>query len=272
MCENEADLFLPYNEQLLNSDDPNVREAQLQLLIFMAGEDKIIDQEDIIHMIVERLIDEKDFVREKAIQALIAIGKNNPSIITRFITEFVKHHPDNEELKREADKLLKSMVTVEKIDKLVEKNLDLKPVLDKEKEKDSEIRSLEHTTFIKEILKDEIAQSPVGEFEKDASEMLEKEMSLIKKQMEIEKKRLELEKKEKELEEKELIEKEKTLQAKEKLIEKDIKIAELTQVELELKEKTIEEKQKQILEQEAKRMQEKIKDIERKEQEDENKN
>ena len=30
MCENECDLFLPYSENLLNSEDPNVREADLQ--------------------------------------------------------------------------------------------------------------------------------------------------------------------------------------------------------------------------------------------------
>ena len=36
MCENECDLFLPYSGNLLNSDDPNVREAALQLLIYMS--------------------------------------------------------------------------------------------------------------------------------------------------------------------------------------------------------------------------------------------
>ena len=34
ICENECDLFLPYSEDLLKSDDPNVREADLQLIIY----------------------------------------------------------------------------------------------------------------------------------------------------------------------------------------------------------------------------------------------
>ncbi|MFX1587144.1 MAG: hypothetical protein ACFFC1_03230, partial [Promethearchaeota archaeon] len=61
VCENEQDLFFPFSEDLLNSDDPNVREADLQLLIFMAGGDIIIEDESLINTITEKLSDEKDF-------------------------------------------------------------------------------------------------------------------------------------------------------------------------------------------------------------------
>ncbi|MFX0060346.1 MAG: hypothetical protein ACFE8J_18770, partial [Candidatus Heimdallarchaeota archaeon] len=55
MCENECDLFLPFSGDLLNSEDPNVREAYLQLLIFMAGGEMVIEDESLIKEITFRL-------------------------------------------------------------------------------------------------------------------------------------------------------------------------------------------------------------------------
>ena len=105
ICENEEDLFLPYSEELLKSDDPNVREAFLQLLIFMAGGEKEIYEDHLIEAIVAKLDDDKEFVVEKAGQALKAIGKKSPSLITRFLRNFSKKCTENEDLIKVIDSI-----------------------------------------------------------------------------------------------------------------------------------------------------------------------
>ena len=161
LCENECDLFLPHSEDLLDSPDPNVREADLQLIIFMAGGETDIEDESLVNKIVLTLADEKDFVVEKAIQALITIGRKHPSLITKAVNNLVKEHPENENLKTAIDTVLKSVVTVEKIDELVE---------------DSH----------KEAIMDEAS------LEKEEIEIIDKELELKKKEIEIKKKKLEL--------------------------------------------------------------------------------
>ena len=192
MCEQECSIFLPYSEDLLSSEDPNVREAILQLIIFMAGGEKDIVDEMLIEKIVSTLTDEKDFVVEKAVQALQVIGRNNPSSVTKLITHYVKENPENEELKKVVDIVLKSIVTVEKIDELVEES-EKKEITDKEL------------------------------IEKEEAEIIDKELELKKKEIEIKKKKLELEEKEKEIEKKIILEKEKTLKLKEEIIEQESK-------------------------------------------------
>ena len=187
LCENECDLFLPHSEDLLNSDDPNVREADLQLIIFMAGGETEIEDESLINKIALTLADEKEFVVEKAIQALIAIGKKHPSFVTRAVTNHAKMYPENEDLKNAVDTVLKSIVTVEKIDEIVEE-----------------------TPSEEELI------------EREEIEIIDKELELKKKELEIKKKKIELIEKEKELEEKIIIEKEKTLKLKEELLEQEI--------------------------------------------------
>ena len=187
LCENECDLFLPHSEDLLSSEDPNVREADLQLIIFMAGGETEIEDESLINKIALTLADEKEFVVEKAIQALIAIGKNHPSFVTRAVTNSAKEYPENEELKNAVDTVLKSIITVEKIDEIVE-------------ETPSE---------------DEL-------IEREEIEIIDKELELKKKELEIKKKKIELIEKEKELEEKIILEKEKTLKLKEEILEQEI--------------------------------------------------
>jgi len=188
MCENECDLFLPFSEELLNSDDPNVREADLQLLIFMAGGEKGIEDESLIKSITSKLTDEQEFVVEKAIQALKAIGNKNPSLTTRIIMNTVKNDPENEELKNSVDNILKAIVSVEKMEEIVEEE-------------------------------EEISEEEV--LEKEQTEIADKEFELKKKEIEIKKKKLELEEKEKDLEEKLIQEKEKALKMKEELIDKE---------------------------------------------------
>ncbi len=187
LCENECDLFLPHSEDLLNSDDPNVREADLQLIIFMAGGETEIEDESLINKIAFTLADEKEFVVEKAIQALIAIGKKHPSFVTRAVTNYAKMYPENEELKNAVDTVLKSIVTVEKIDEIVEE-----------------------------------APSEDELIEREEIEIIDKELEIKKKELEIKKKKIELIEKEKELEEKIILEKEKTLKLKEELLEQEI--------------------------------------------------
>ncbi|MBA7539325.1 hypothetical protein ES705_31604 [subsurface metagenome] len=233
LCENECDLFLPHSEDLLDSPDPNVREADLQLIIFMAGGETDIEDESLVNKIVLTLADEKDFVVEKAIQALITIGRKHPSLITKAVNNLVKEHPENENLKTAIDTVLKSVVTVEKIDELVE---------------DSH----------KEAIMDEAS------LEKEEIEIIDKELELKKKEIEIKKKKLELEEKEKDLEEKIIQEKEKSLKLKEEILEQEITVdsvellpkkvkkqlkkeeSEIIDKEIELKKKEIEIKKKKL--------------------------
>ncbi|MFO7797423.1 MAG: hypothetical protein ACQERB_07210 [Promethearchaeati archaeon] len=228
MCENESDLFLPYIEQLLNSEDPNVKEAILQILIFISGGEKNITDESKIKVIASKLSNEKDFVEEKAIQTLRIMGKENPSIINKILKDYIKEFPDDEELKKNIENILKSIVSIEKIEEITKE----------EKEKPGE----------------EIE----GEIEGDEKEIADKELELKKKDIELKKKKLELEEKEKELEEKEIEEKEKALKKKEELLEKE---KELSEVELELKKKEVEEREHKIKEEEAKRIENKIRDM-----------
>jgi hypothetical protein len=185
-------IILPYSEDLLNSEDPNVREAVLQLIIFMAGGENEIDDESLIEKIADTLTDEKEFVVEKGVQALKVIGKNNPSLVTKIISLRVKEDPENGELKEVVDIVLKSVVTVEKIDEIVEES-EKKELTDKEL------------------------------IEKEEAEIIDKELELKKKEIEIKRKKLELEEKEKEIEKKIIEEKEKTLKLKEEIFEQEIK-------------------------------------------------
>jgi hypothetical protein len=288
MCEDECDLFLPYSEDLLNSEDPNVREAVLQLLVFIAGGEKSIEDESLIKTITESLNDEKDFVVKKSIQALIAIGKDKPSLVTKIITNYVKEFPEDKELKEYADRVLKSIVSVEGLEEIKEeeegleeeeveiseKELELKKkkieiqkkkleLEEKEKQLEEQfIQEKEKALKLKEDIIDHEAEKPVKKEEvelpkkikkimkKEESDIFDKELELKKKDLEIKKKKLELELREKEIEQKAIEKKEEALRIKEELIEKE---NELSRVELELKEKEIKQKEKKLLEGELER-------------------
>ncbi|MBD3196730.1 MAG: hypothetical protein GF317_16860 [Candidatus Lokiarchaeota archaeon] len=256
MCENEFDLFLPYIEDLLQSDDPNVKEAALQLIIFIAGGDKKITEESKVHAVADKLSDEKDFVIEKAIQAMKAIGKDSPSLITNILKDYAKEFSEDETLKNNIDNVLKSIVSVEKIDEIVEEEKTKEKeesIIKEEKKKEAKDESDE------EVEEDEDEPEVIDEeLEKEEKEIKTKEIELKKKDIELKKKKLELEEKEKQLEEKEIEEKEKALKKKEELLEKE---KQLSQVELELRKKKVEEKEKKIKEEEAKRIMKKIKEI-----------
>jgi hypothetical protein len=185
IVEVESDLFLPYIVDLLNSEDPNVKEAALQLVIFIIGGDKEITDGEKIQVIASKLSDEKDFVTEKATQALTLMGKKNPSMITKHLTKYAEQNPEEEELKKNIDQILKSIVSVEKLDEIVE---DEKP-----DEKVSEETS----------------------FEEKKKEIEEKKKQLQEKGLELELKKLELKQVELELKEKELTQKEQEIKRKE---------------------------------------------------------
>ncbi|MBY9005581.1 MAG: HEAT repeat domain-containing protein [Candidatus Lokiarchaeota archaeon] len=236
ICENEFDLILPYINDLLESEDPNVKEAALQLLVFVSNGEKQINEETQIKAIAQKLIEKQDFVREKAIQVLCIIGKTNPSLITKVLTNYSKELLDNEDLKKNIDNILKAIVTIEKIDEIVEEEKQLENITEENKKK---------VEIVKELKKEEQI-------------ILNKELELKIKDIELKKKKLELDKKEKELEEKEIKEKEKVLKKKEELIEKE---QSLSQVELELKRKEVEEKEQKIMELENKRILHKMKNI-----------
>ncbi len=259
ICENEEDLLLPYSEELLKSDDPNVREAFLQLLIFMAGGEKEIDEEQLIEVIVAKLDDDKEFVVEKAGQALKAIGKKHPSLVTRILRDFSKKCIENEELIKIIDNILKAIVTVEKIEEIVEEE-----TIKEEPEK--------HLEAQEDLIKKERNE----ELEKEEEKILDKQIELKKKEIELKKKELELEEKEKELEIKEIITKEKELIDKEietELSGKDLSIPhdikkeedEILDKQIEIKKKELEIKKKKL------EVEEKEKELEKKAIEDKEK-
>ena len=236
ICENEGDLILPYSEDLLNSEDPNVREANLQLLYFMAGGDKISqDQEDLIKVIASKLDDEKDFVAEKAAQVLKAIGKNSPSLVAKILGDYIKEVHENEELKKRIDNIVKAIVTIEKIEEIVE-------------EEETKLEDLEETDIEKE--------QDSKELEKIKEEIIDKKLELKKKEIEINKKKLEQE--EKALKEKmdsleikkDIIktEKEEIISPKLEKIDEEIQKEEaiIHDKELELKKKDLQIKKKQL--------------------------
>jgi hypothetical protein len=217
ICENESDLFLPYSEDLLKSDDPNVREADLQLLIYMADSVAHLDDQSLIEAIVERLHDEKEFVVEKAIQALIAIGNISPNLITKILTDYVKEKTDisdNEKFKKSVDTIMKSIVTVDKIEEIVG-------------EEKSKLEKSSEDTVLEDISRQSL--------EKEQTDILDKEYELKKKELEIKKKKLEIEEKEKEIEEKVIQTKEEVLKLKEEMLIKEG----VTGEEADLKEKTV---------------------------------
>ncbi len=249
ICEIECDLFLPYSENLVNSEDPNVREAALQLLIYMAGGDAQIDDESLIKSILIKLNDEKDFVVEKAIQALKAIGLKNPKLMTKILSDYareISEMPESEDIKGYIDQILKGIVSVDRIEEIVEEEPEIS-----EAEKKEEF------------------------LEKEESEILDKEYELKKKELEIKKKKLELEEKEKQIQEKVIQKKEEVLKLKEEILQKESEFTEenekkipkklkkkeeeIIDKEIELKKKDLEIKKKQL------EMEEKEKELEEKE-------
>ncbi|MFX1406611.1 MAG: hypothetical protein ACFFC9_05725 [Promethearchaeota archaeon] len=302
ICETECNLFLPFSEELLNSEDPNVREAYLQLIIFMASGEQSVDDESLIKTISLKLDDPKEFVVEKAVQALKTIGKNNPSLITRIITNKAKEDPENERLTNVVDSILKAIVSVEKIDEIVEEENE-EEVLEKQEEeiKDKEIELKKKEIEIKkkkleleekekqleekliqekektlkekeELIAQEIKipkEIPVEDLPKKVKKIIKKEEEeILDKEFELKKKDLEIKKKKLDLELKEKELEEIQIQEKEKALkikeELLAKESELSQVEIELTQKKIEEKEQKLREEEQKRAEDKLKDIEKK--------
>jgi hypothetical protein len=228
ICEEECDLFLPYSENLVNSEDPNVREAALQLLIYMAGGEATIEDESLIKSILLKLSDKKDFVVEKAVQALKSIGEKVPSLMTRILTDYAKEIseiPENDQIKNSIDQILKSIVSVDKIEEIVEDELTKKDALEDENKPYESI----------------IGEKKESYLEKEESELLDKEFELKKKELEIKKRKLELVEKEKEIVEKVIQKKEEVLKLKEEILEKESDIGELDEKKIPKKLKKKEE-------------------------------
>ncbi|MFX0032802.1 MAG: hypothetical protein ACFE8E_04680 [Candidatus Hodarchaeota archaeon] len=307
VCENEQDLFFPFSEDLLDSEDPNVREADLQLIIFMAGGDIPIDNESLINKIAEKLSDIKDFVVEKAIQALKAIGKNNPSLVTKVIKNYTKQNPEDEKIRISVDNILKSIVSIEKIEEIVEDEGKEKQkledeeieIIDKEielKQKGLELKKkkldieqreteLEEKIIVEKDqalkLKEEIidkeklliSEKEITELPKKIKKKIQKEEAeILDKEIELKQKELELKKKKLELESKEKEIEELEIQKKEEMLKRREELLEkesqLSEVELELQQKKIEDQKQKIVEDELKRMEKRIKDLEEKQEKD----
>lgn len=262
IAENEPDLLIPYSNDLLNSEDPNVREAFLQLIIFIAGGDKGIEDESILEIITSKLSDEKDFVVEKAIQALKTIGNKSPSLVTRVLKEFSKKCSENDELIKNIDSILKAIVTVEKIEEIVETEESKmeKPVEELvEKEKELESKEIELKVKEKE-LKDKEVELEIKEILSDFDlKKIEKEKQLTEKEIELTEKEIELKEKEKEIK-LELEEKMDKDELPKDLVREEVEILDK---ELELKKKDLEIKKKKLEIEEKEKELEEIKIIEK---------
>ena len=298
IVEEESDLFLPHSKELLKSEDPNVREALLQLLIFIAGSEKGIEEELLIESISEKLTDDKDYVIEKAIQVLKAIGKKNPSVITKVLKKYVKECSENEDLKKNIDEVLKSIVSLDKIEEIVEEEEieeKEKILADKEielHEKEKELENKEAELEIKEILSDfdittiekekqlkekeielqvkevelkekELRLELEGKIEKgeDSEEFVKEKIEILDKELELSKKDLELKKKKLELEEEEKALEEIEIREKEKILQKK---KEILEKEKELAQVEIEIKEKQLQEKEQQIIEQENKRVEKK--------
>ncbi len=253
IVEVEYNLFLPYIEDLLKSPDPNVKEAALQLVVFISKGDNNIEDKTKIEAIAGKLSNEKDFVIEKATQALSAIGEDAPSLMTKILKNYADKFPEDEDLKENIDEVLKSIVSVEKIDEIVE-------------EEKQEIEEEELEKKLEEIKKkstEEIKKEELDLKEKE-KEIQERKKNLRKKNIRLKEKKLELEEKEKELEEKELREKQERLKRREELLAKEKQLA---QAELDLKEKELSEKEEKLKQNEIKRIMREIQKLKEKENE-----
>ncbi len=274
VCEEECDLLLPYSDDLLNSEDPNVREAVLQMLLFMAGGEKKIEEESLIQTIALKLTDEKDFVVKKAIQALIAIGKRAPSVVTRILTNYIKKFPEVKQLKKNCDAILKSIVTIERIEEIVEveeskSEMPVEELVEKEKElvnKEIELKEKEKKLEDKEVeleIKEILSELDFTKIEKE-KQLKEKEIELQEKEVELKEKEINLvleNKIDKEEIPKELVEehveildkelelKKKDLEIKKKKLEIEEKEKELEEIKIIEREKTL-QKKKELLEKE----------------------
>ena len=245
ICEEECGLFIPFSEQLIkDSKDPNVREMALQLLIFVAGGEQKITRESLIESIALKLLDEEDYVVEKAIQALTSIGKQSPSIVTNVLTKMAQEVEDVALIEK-INKIVKSIASIDREVELKErekeieekeKNLEVKEaelevkelltevdiseLEDKEREltkKELELREKAAELILKEDI--EIDEETRKLKEEEAS-ILEKEAKHKRLEIELMKKKLELADKEKKLEEQDLLEKERILKKKRRIIEK----------------------------------------------------
>ena len=256
IVEVEYDLFLPFIEDLLESPDPNVKEAALQLIIFISMGDKKIEDKKKIIAIAKKLSNEKDFVIEKATQALSVIGKQSPSLITKILKNYIEEYPEDEELKENVDEVLKSIVSVEKIDEIVEEEKE------EEKIKEEILKAKGEETEVAEGIPEDIEEGEL-ELDKKAEEIRERKKNLRKKDLKIKEKQLELEEKEKELEEQELKEKQERLKRRKELLRKEKQLA---QAELDLKEKQLSEKEEELKQQEIERISREIQKLKEKEE------
>lgn len=252
IVEEESDFFLPHSVELLESVDPNVREAFLQLMLFIVGGDKELDDEKLLELIASKLVDDRDFVIEKAIQTLKAVGKKNPSIITRILKKYTQECSENKELKERIDDILKSIVTVEKIEEIVEEEEPKpeKPVEELiEKEKELESKEIELKEKEKELENKEVELEVKEILSSFDLTQTEKEKQLKEKEFELKEKEIELKEKEKKIELEEKIDKQilpkKLIKKEAAIIEKEI---ELKKKDLEIKKKKLEleEKEKEL--------------------------
>ena len=244
ICEKEYETILPFAKEILNSDDPNVREGMLQLINFITNVYKIEDN-DLIKLILEKLSDDHEFIQTKTIQTLKSIGKNNPTIVESVILEACKDEED-EIFKEKCDNVLKSLTSVKDLE---EKDIEKRELAVKEKElEEREIEIIKEELEYKEkeledkekVLKEKALDEKLEQKEKV---LAEKERELKEKELEIKEKKLEVKEEEEKLEEKKLKVKEKLLEKEKELVEKE-KV--LTQAELDLKKKELKEKEKEV--------------------------
>lgn len=265
ICETEYETVLPFSKELLNSDDPNVREGMLQLVNFIANVQKIED-EDIVKLVIEKMKDDQEFIRNKALQTIKIIGKNNPTSTKSIILESIKDSDDD--FKQKCDEIIKSLSSIKDLEEKQIEKRELEVKEEQLEEREIEIKKEELEYKEKELDEKEqdlVEKAKDVELDKKEKDLNEKERELKEKELELKEKKLEVKEEEKKLEEKKIKVKEKLLEKEKELVKKE---KEISEAELDLKEKELNEKADEVKVKETQRVEDKLKKID--DEDDEN--
>ncbi len=262
LSESDPEFIVPFAKEYLSSKNGNAREGMIQLLTFAANTDpkkvkSLIDDGQII----ELLADKDDFVQKKTIDLLRAVGKKYALDIEKKLIERVQS-TTNKILKDNAEKVLKSLVDIKKLESegLEKKQLEVKVKVLESKEKqvtEEEVKIKEDEIRTREVIVSIKKESEMKNYEIIAKEkeLIEKEQALKVKTLNLKEADLILKEKEKEIEAEKIRHKADQL---EKEIEITRKRAELDIVKKELEIKEIEKEKQDIIKEEKKRLKERL--------------
>jgi len=263
--EVNMNLILPYAPEYLKSESPKNREGMLLLLKYVA-EVKVELLSPYFDLLIEKLGDQQDFVRKKAVEVLIAAGKKNRTEIEAKTLSFIKTQ-NSVPAKEAADQLLKGIIDLAVLEKQDNERTQLDAQTKSLSEKAKELEKTENDLKKVELeIKERELQSQ-AEKDRLAQEIKESQQRIEEKELQLKLEKLKLQEEQKGLELKKMEEERERLKKEKELIEKQIDVARVKQ---ELEQKRLEQEKSQIIAEEAERIQKKMKELSEKEKDDEN--